>query len=167
MGNTSENLAAAFAGESQANRKYLAFARKADEQGLPMVARLFRAAAASETVHAHNHLEVMGGIGDTAANLDAAAGGEAHEFETMYPEFIAKAEDEGNEDAVTSFDQAMQVERIHHDFYTRASQQVAQGSDLPYANFFVCRGCGNTVEDAAPDKCPVCGAPKSWFMWIE
>jgi rubrerythrin len=166
MGKTLENLKEAFAGESQANRKYLAFAAKADDEGYKMVARLFRAAAAAETIHAHNHLKVMAGVGDTAENLEAAMSGEAEEFRSMYPEFIGQAQAEGNGDAVESFDVAMKVEKIHHDLYAGAAERLKGGKDMPYTNWFVCRGCGNTVDDKAPDKCPICGAPKSWFMWI-
>jgi len=167
MGNTADNLQAAFSGESQANRKYLAFAQKAQDEGHAMVARLFRAAAAAETVHAHNHLRVLKGVGDTLDNLKAAMAGEADEFESMYPGFIQTAAAEGEEGAKETFELASQVEEIHHSLYSKAAERLAAGKDLSYTNFFVCRGCGNTVEDSAPDKCPICGAPKSWFMWIE
>ena len=167
MGSTADNLKEAFAGESQANQKYLAFAKKAQEEGLTMVGKLFRAAAAAETVHAQNHLRVDRGIGDTAANLKAAMAGESEEFTSMYPGFVAEARKAGQDKAVETFDLAMQVEKIHHGLYSKAAVNVAAGKDLPYANMFVCRGCGNTVENVAPDKCPICGAPKSWFMWIE
>jgi len=167
MSQTDENLKEAFAGESQANRKYLAFAKKADAEGLPVVARLFRAAAEAETVHALNHARVMGIVGATLDNLKAAASGEAAEFREMYPGFIAQAEKEGNKAAKTTFDYANQVEKIHHDFFNRAAETVTKGQDLPEMKLFVCRGCGNTVEGEAPEKCPICGAPKSWFVLIE
>jgi len=167
MGSTAEHLAAAFAGESQANRRYLAFSEKAEEEGYTMVARLFRAAAAAETIHAHNHLRAMHDVADTATNLDAAMEGEAEEFRRMYPDFVEVAKTEGDKEAARTFDYAMQVEKIHYDLYGKAASRVKEGNDLPYANVFVCRGCGNTEMDSVPDNCPICGAPKSWFMWIQ
>jgi rubrerythrin len=132
-----------------------------------MVARLFRAAAEAEHVHAQNHLETMGGIGSTLENLQAAMEGEADEFKSMYPEFIGTAKAEGNEDAEWTFDAAMQVEQIHHELYGKAAEGVEAGRDLPYDNVYVCQGCGNTVVGEAPDKCPICGAPKSSFKYID
>ena len=167
MSQTDENLKEAFAGESQANRKYLMFAEKAEEEGRPVVARLFRAAAQAETVHAFNHARVMGMVGGTLDNLQAAADGEAAEFKDMYPAFIEQAEKEGQKGARRTFDYANKVEEIHHAFYTRAFDAVKAGADLPEMRLFVCKGCGNTVEGEAPDICPICGAPKSWFMAIE
>ena len=163
---TQDNLKAAFAGESQANRKYLAFAKKAEQDGLPQVAKLFRAAAEAETIHAHAHLRVLGGIKDTAANLQEAVSGEAHEFESMYPAFVAEAEKEANKPALTSFKYAMAVEKIHHTLYTEASKAVSSGKDLPARKMFVCPVCGNTVYDHAPDKCPICGVAKDKFVEI-
>lgn len=163
---TQDNLKAAFAGESQANRKYLAFAKKAEQDGLLQVAKLFRAAAEAETVHAHAHLRVLGGVKDTAANLQEAIGGEAHEFESMYPAFVAEAEREANKPALTSFKYAMAVEKIHHTLYTEASRAVSAGNDLPARKLFVCPVCGNTVYDHAPDKCPICGVVKDKFCEI-
>ena len=163
---TMENLAAAFAGESQANRKYLAFAAKADKDGFPQVAKLFRAAAEAETIHAHAHLKVMGGINTTLENLEAAIEGEAHEFKTMYPEFLAEAEKEGNKKAVVSFKNAMPVEETHHDLYTKALEAVRGGSDLPEASILICPVCGHTVDDGVPEKCPVCNVPGKKFVEI-
>jgi rubrerythrin len=164
---TMDNLKAAFAGESQANRKYLAFAKKAESDGRPEIAKLFRAAAEAETVHAHAHLRVMGGIRETAQNLEEAIAGEGHEFETMYPGFIAEAEKEGNKPATISFKNAMAVEEIHHGLYTEALSTLKAGKDLPAKQIFVCAICGNTVLGSAPDKCPVCGAPKAKFFEIK
>ena len=163
---TSENLQEAFAGESQANRTYLAFARKADADGRPQIARLFRAAAAAETVHAHAHLRVMGGVKTTADNLQAAIEGEGAEFKEMYPRFLAEAESEGNQAAVVSFKNALAVEEIHHGLYSEALSALEAGNDLPEAPMFVCGFCGNTVAGEAPDKCPVCGAPKARFAEV-
>jgi len=167
MAGTPDNLRAAITGESQANQKYLAFAKKALDEGYPQVARLFRAGAAAETVHAQNHTEVSGMVKDTGQNLQAAIEGEAHEFKTMYPEFIEQARQEGNDEAVGTFQYAAKVERIHHGLYEKAAESVKAGKDSPVMKIFVCRCCGNTVEGGAPDTCPICGAPGSYFMEIE
>ena len=161
---TEKNLADAFAGESQANRKYLAFAKKADEEGYPMAAKLFRAAADAETVHAHNHLRVMGGIKSTADNLKAAVSGETFEFKDMYPKMIEEAQEENQSEARISFNYANKVEAIHADLYQKYLDNLESIDDTP---IFVCQVCGNTVEGAAPDKCPVCGNPKEMFTEIK
>jgi len=163
---TIENLKEAFAGESQANRKYLAFAKKAEADGYPQVAKLFRAAAEAETVHAHAHLRVTGGIKKTEENLQEAIEGEGFEFQQMYPKFLAEAQAEGNNPAVFSFKFALAVEEIHHGLYTQALNAVKSGSDLPDAKIYVCPVCGNTVKDNIPDKCPVCGAAKEQFQEV-
>ena len=163
---TADNLQAAFAGESQANRKYLAFAAKAEAEGHPQIAKLFRAAAAAETVHAHAHLRVMGGVKDTKQNLQAAIAGEAYEFKEMYPGFIKEAEAEGNKAAVISFRNANAVEKTHHDLYSKALETLEAGKDLPPDSIYVCDVCGHTHVGGAPDKCPVCGAPKTKFKEV-
>ncbi|MCK5802441.1 MAG: rubrerythrin family protein [Lentisphaeria bacterium] len=163
---TTDNLQAAFAGESQANRKYLAFAKKADQDGLPQVAKLFRAAAEAETIHAHAHLRVLGGVKGTAENLEEAIAGEGFEFQEMYPGFLAEAQAEGNKAAETSFKNALVVEEVHHGLYTAALGAVKGGKDLPATTIHVCPVCGNTVEGGAPDKCPVCGVPGAKFAEI-
>jgi len=164
---TSDNLKEAFAGESQANRKYLAFAKKAEDEGFPQIARLFRAAAEAETVHAHAHFRVMNGVKGTAENLRAAIEGEGYEFKQMYPEFLAEAEKEGNKGAVKSFKYALAVEETHHGLYTQALESFNAGRDLPDAPIHVCSVCGHTVIGDAPDTCPVCGVPKSKFMPVK
>ena len=164
---TIDNLKAAFAGESQANRKYLAFARKAEADGFPQIAKLFKAAAEAETVHAHSHLRVMGGIGNTEENLKDAISGEAHEFKTMYPAFIAEAEKEGHKQAITTFKYANDVEKVHHDLYTEALQKFKDGQHLPAADIHVCGVCGYTVAGAVPERCPVCGSVSKVFRKIE
>jgi rubrerythrin len=164
---TSENLQEAFAGESQANRKYLAFAKQADSEGLSQVAKLFRAAAYAETVHAHAHLRVMGGVKKTAENVGAAIEGEGFEFQEMYPKFLAEAESEGSPAAATSFSNALAVERIHHSLYTEASKAISAEEDLPAAAIYVCQVCGNTVTGEPPEKCPICNSPKEKFVLIE
>jgi len=167
MSNTMENLDTAFAGESQANRKYLFFAEKADKEGHPQVARLFRAAAESETVHARNHLKSMGGIGSTSYNLQEAAKGELYEFTQMYPDFIEQAKAEKNQGAETSFDWANKVEKIHHRLYQKALEDLEAVKGMKDEPYFVCQGCGYTVAGEAPEKCPVCGAPRSMFKQVE
>ncbi len=156
---TTDNLQAAFAGESQANRKYLAFAKKAEEDGLPQVAKLFRAAGEAETVHAHAHLRALGGVKSTAENLEAAIEGEGYEYREMYPPFLAEAQAEGNKPAEISFKNALAVEEIHHGLYSKALEAVKAGSDLPATAIYVCPVCGNTVEGSAPDTCPICNVP--------
>ena len=163
---TSDNLKEAFSGESQANRKYLAFAKKAEADGYPQVAKLFRAAAEAETVHAHAHLRVLQGIKSTEDNLQAAIEGEGFEFQQMYPKFLEEAEKEGNKPAVFSFKHALAVEEIHHGLYTEALNAVKSGSDLPDAKLYICPICGNTVKYNVPDKCPVCGAAKEKFQEV-
>ena len=163
---TNENLQAAFAGESQANRKYLAFANKAEKDGFPQIAKLFRAAADAETVHAHAHLRALGAIKDTVSNLKEAVAGEAHEFKSMYPQFLAEAEKENNKPAITSFKNAMAVEGIHHNLYSQALNSVEAGNDLPSKKIYVCSFCGNTVYGQPPEKCPICNVPKEKFSEV-
>ena len=165
MSNTHENLQAAFAGESQANRRYLFFAEKTDEAGHKQVARLFRAAAEAETVHARNHLSVMGGIRSAKENLEDAINGENHEFTEMYPSFIEQAKSENKGPAERSFDLANKVEKIHYGLFQKALGSLEAG--LKEEPYFVCQVCGNTVEGEAPERCPICGAPRSRFKRIE
>jgi len=164
---TMDNLRASFAGESQANRRYLAFAKKAEQEGYPQAARLFRAAAEAETVHAHNHLRIMGGIKSTQENLQEAIGGETFEYKEMYPNYIKTAAAEGNKEAGWSFNVANKVEEIHAGLYRKAADALKAGKDVPKVDYYVCRVCGNTVEGSPPDKCPICGAPKTAFNKVE
>ncbi|MCK5187429.1 MAG: rubrerythrin family protein [Deltaproteobacteria bacterium] len=164
MGNTLDNLKEAFAGESQANRTYLAFAKKADEEGYPQAARLFRAAADAETVHAHNHLNVLGGVKSTLENLQAAYEGEHEEFTVMYPGFIEQAKKEGNNDAIQTFYWANEVEKVHGNLYKQATDNL---KSLKATDYYVCQRCGYTAEGNAPEKCPVCGASQDKFKKIE
>ncbi len=166
MAKTDENLKAAFAGESQANRLYLAFAKKADEEGFPQIAKLFRAAAEAETVHAHNHLRVLGQVKSTADNLGTAISGETYEFKKMYPDFIAEAKKEGNKAAALSFNYANQVEQIHANLYQKALEALKNTKELPKADMYVCPVCGNTFEGTTPDMCPICATLKEKFMKI-
>ena len=161
---TADNLKKAFAGESQANRTYLAFAKKADEDGYPQVAKLFRAAADAETVHALGHLGNMSGVNDTRWNLKQAVEGETFEFQQMYPAMVEEAKSEGEQLTATFFGYADQVEEIHAGLYTKALERLG---DNPEVDYYVCQFCGNTVEGEAPDVCPICGAPRSMFKMIE
>jgi len=167
MANTHDNLGEAFAGESQANRKYLFFSEKADGAGNKQIARLFRAAAESETVHARNHLRVLGEIKSDKENLGAAIGGENYEFTEMYPGFIEQAKKEGNQKGENSFDLANKVEQIHHKLFQAALKDLEAGKAFKDAPYYVCQVCGNTVEGEAPERCPVCGAPRSRFKKVE
>ena len=164
MSKSEKNLAEAFAGESQANRKYLAFAKKAEQEGLTQVAKLFRAAAEAETVHAHAHLRVLGGINSTEENLQEAISGETHEFTEMYPQMIQDAIEEGNKGAQMSFEVANAVEKIHAELYQKA---LGAMGDLPETDYYVCDVCGNTVEGGPEDKCTICGATKDHFLKVQ
>jgi len=160
MSKSEQYLMEAFAGESQANRKYLAFAKQAEKEGYPQVAKLFRAAAEAETVHAHAHLRALGGIKSTTENLKAAIAGETHEFEHMYPEMIAAAEAEGNKTALRSFKYANEVEKVHAGLYEKALANLGKEENVDY---YVCSVCGYTCENEVPDNCPVCGSgPKAF-----
>lgn len=164
MKKTEECLKEAFAGESQANRKYLAFAEKANKDGFPQVARLFMAAAAAETIHAHNHLRALKGIGSTKENLLEAISGETHEFTHMYPEMIESAKAEGNKAAERSFVYANEVEKVHAALY----QKLLEALDKPQGDYayYICPVCGFTAEEHAPGTCPVCGTKGEMFQKV-
>ena len=164
MSQSEQNLKDAFAGESQANRKYLAFGKKAQKEGYPQVAKLFRAAAEAETVHAHAHLKTAGGINQTADNLKEAIAGETHEFKSMYPEMIAAAKAEGNKAAERSFTYANEVEKVHAALYQKALDNLEA---LEEADYYVCSVCGYTCENEPPEVCPVCKAKASAFFEVE
>ena len=164
MSKTEKNLADAFAGESQANRKYLAFAQKAESEGYSQAAKLFRAAAHGETIHAHSHLRALGGIGNTADNLKEAIGGETFEFESMYPPMIADADAEGNKAAARSFTYANDVEKIHARLYQEALDNL---DSLAPADYYVCSVCGYIAVDDVPESCPVCNAKAKAFSKID
>ena len=164
MNKTDDNLKAAFAGESQANRLYLAFAKKAEQEGLTQIVKLFKAAAESETVHALNHLRVMGQVKSTVDNLGTAVSGETYEFKKMYPDFIAEAKKEENKKALISFDYANKVEEIHAGLYQKAIDALVKKTELPKVDYFICPVCGNTFEGKTPDICPICATPKEKFF---
>jgi rubrerythrin len=161
---TEKDLQEAFAGESQANRKYLAFAKKAEQEGHLQVAKLFRAAAEAETVHAHAHLRALGGIGATAANLREAISGETHEFTKMYPAMISDATREGFDAALRSFTYANAVEKVHADLYQKALANLGKNAAVDY---YVCQVCGNTIEGAPDGPCEVCASAPSVFRKID
>lgn len=165
MSKTEDALKEAFAGESQANRKYLAFATKADQEGHPQAARLFRAAAEAETIHAHNHLRALKGIRSTRENLQEAVAGESHEFKSMYPAMIEAAKTEGNREAERSFHYANEVEKVHARLYQDLLAGLSK-TDETYA-YYVCPVCGYTAEKVPPEVCPVCGAKGKMFRKVE
>ena len=165
MSKSEEALKEAFAGESQANSRYLAFAAKADKESYPQVARLFRAAAEAETVHAHNHLRALKGIRSTRENLQEAISGETDEFKSMYPEMIEAAKADGNKEAERTFTYANEVEKLHAQLYTKLLDTLDTSQEsYPY---YVCPVCGYTAEKEAPDVCPVCGTKGEMFRRIE
>lgn len=157
---TTEDLQAAFSGESQANRKYLAWAKQADREGHPGIAKLFRAVAAAETIHAHSHFRTLGQINNTTENLKAAIAGENYEVVTMYPEFLEDAKAEGETRAARSFEWAWEVEKIHEKLYKEALERLEQGDgEDAEAVYWVCGTCGHThVGDEPPERCPICNA---------
>jgi rubrerythrin len=164
MSKTEQNLLEAFAGESQANRKYLAFAKQADKEGYPQVAKLFRAAAEAETVHAHAHLRALKGIRTTAENLQEAISGETHEFKEMYPEMIQEAKDNGNKAAERSFNYANEVEKVHASLYQKALDNLESPKEVGY---YVCSVCGYTCDGKPPENCPVCNSKAKAFFKVE
>ena len=164
MTKTTDHLKNAFAGESQANRKYTAFAKKAEEEGHPQIAKLFRAAAHAETIHALNHFKAMDGVQSTAENLKTAIGGETYEVDTMYPPMLADAEAEGDKRAARSFRWALEVEKVHAALYRKALEML--GKPMANVDYYVCPFCGYTHEGVMEGKCPVCGTPAEKFEKI-
>ncbi|WP_045212385.1 rubrerythrin family protein [Desulfonatronovibrio magnus] len=164
MTKTQKNLEEAFAGESQANRRYLAYARQAEKEGFTQVAKLFRAVAEAETVHAFTHLKHLGGIKSTAENLKDAIAGETHEFKSMYPQMIEEAGEEGKNAVKRSFEFANAVEEIHAGLYKEALDGLDNQQDVDY---HVCSVCGYTGAGDPPDKCPVCNAAKKAFFMVD
>jgi rubrerythrin len=165
MSKTEQDLRDAFAGESQANRKYLAFAAAADKEGYPQVAKLFRAAAEAETIHAHSHLRALKGIKTTKENLLEAIAGETHEFKKMYPKMVETAKAEGNKEGERSFRYANDVEKVHAQLYQKLLDNLGATKET-YA-YYVCPVCGYTSEKEPPDSCPVCGAKGKMFKKID
>lgn len=167
MSDSKKALEEAFAGESQANRKYLAYAEKADREGYAQAARLFRAAAAAETVHAHNHLRAMKGIGSTEENLKDAIAGETHEFKSMYPKMIEAAKAEEDSGALRSFEYANAVEKIHARLYGEMADSLEMKREEEGYPYYVCPVCGHTAEREAPESCPICGTSGSRYLKVD
>ena len=165
MASTESNLKEAFAGESQANRKYLAFAKKAEQDGLTNIARLFRTIAEAETIHAFGHLRALGAIGSTADNLRAAIAGETYEYTQMYPPMLEAAQAE-NHKAKTMFGYAVKAEAVHAAIYQLALESAAQGKDLAEANIYLCPVCGHIELGKPPDICPVCNVKGEKYVQV-
>jgi rubrerythrin len=164
---TIENLKAAFAGESQANRRYLAFAQRAEDEGNITVAKLFRAAAEGETVHALNHLSALKEIRNSRANIEGAIAGETYEIDKMYPGFIKEAEKENSQEALLSFNRAIKVEKFHQGLFQKALDKIKNGEDPEEGEYYVCQVCGYPALNSVPDNCPVCGAPRTKFKIVD
>jgi rubrerythrin len=164
---TEQNLLAAFAGESQANRRYTAFGRKAEADGWAQVARLFRGIAEAETVHALNEFGVADGVKSTPENLQTAMAGEYYEYTEMYPNFTAEAKQDGNLKAEVTFRRTRTVEELHYNLYKGAFESVSSGKDLPAASVYICPVCGHTVVGGLPDKCPVCDTRKDRYFEVK
>ncbi len=165
MPTTTENLKEAFAGESQANQKYTAFAKVAEKEGFPNIAKLFKTAAEAELIHAEGHLKALDGLGDTVKNLEAAIGGETYEFEKMYPPMLEQAQAEGHK-AKTMFGFAVKAEEVHAKLYSIALQAAKEGKDLDVGEIYLCPVCGHIEFEKAPDNCPICNAPAARFVNI-
>jgi rubrerythrin len=165
MSKTTENLKDAFAGESQAGRKYTAFAKKAEAEGYLQIAKLFRAAAMAESIHAINHLKAFGGVGSTVENLNAAIAGENYEVVSMYPPMIAQAEADGDKKAVTSLKWAYEVEKVHEALYRYALEHM--DPNAPVLEYYVCPFCGYTHAGKFEGKCPVCDTPAEKFEKVD
>ncbi len=165
MPSTESDLKEAFAGESQANRKYLAFAKKAEQEGFANVAKLFRTAAEAETIHALGHLQALDAVGTTVDNLKAAVAGETFEFEQMYPPMLERAEAAGHR-AKRMFGYAVKAEAVHAQLYAAALAAVQQGKDLEQTNFYLCPFCGHIEIGTPPESCPICGAKGAKFVQV-
>ena len=164
---TDENAQEAFAGESQANRKYSVFAEKAAAEGYPVVGKLFRAASEAEAVHAKRLLFIKNAVGSTEENLKGAIEGENYEFMTMYPTFAEEAKKERRNEAAIVFTHAMKAEEAHANLYLQALEAVREGKDIDVEKIYLCPVCGNVELGAAPEKCPICGVPARMFREVQ
>ncbi len=165
MATTIENLQAAFAGESQASQKYRAFAKKAEQDGFPNVARLFRTAAEAERIHAEGHLKALEELCSTIENLQAAIHGETYEYTKMYPPMLSQAETDSHK-AKRMFGYALQAEEVHARLYTLALEAVSQGKDLTEVEFYLCPVCGNIEFGKPTEACPICGTKPDKFVLV-
>jgi rubrerythrin len=166
MATTEDNLKTAFAGESQANRKYLAYAKQAEKDGFPNIAKLFRTAAEAETIHALGHFMAMGGVGSTLDNLQAAINGETYEYTDMYPPMLKQAEEDGHK-AERMFRFANAVEETHAALYEAALEAARQGKDLETSEIYICPICGHIEFGTPPESCPVCRAKAKVFTQVQ
>ncbi|EHQ37074.1 rubrerythrin family protein [Methanoplanus limicola] len=164
---TMENAEEAYAGESQANRKYEVFAEKATAEGYPNVAKLFKAASEAEAIHAKRLLFVLNKLGSTEENLKGSVAGETEEYTEMYPAFIKTADEEGENEAATVFTHAMKAEEVHAGRYQKALEAVSAGNDFELSKVYLCPVCGNIEVDIIPEKCPICGVPARMFREVE
>ena len=165
MSKTSDDLKAAFAGESQANQKYRAFARKAEQDGMPNIARLFRTTAEAERIHAEGHLKAMDGVSSTPDNLKGAIAGETYEYTEMYPPMLQQAQTE-NHKARVMFGHAVKAEAVHAQLYKKALEAAQSGQDIKESEIYLCPVCGHVEQGSPPDKCPICGAPADRYQKI-
>lgn len=165
MASTNDNLKEAFAGESQANQKYRAFALKAEKEGFANIAKLFRTTAEAERIHAAGHLKAMDLIASTAENLQSAIDGETYEFTEMYPPMVDKAVEDGHK-AKTMFKFAVDAEKVHAEIYTKALEAVKAGIDMDVSDFYLCTVCGYIELGSIPEKCPVCNAKEKAFSLV-
>lgn len=165
MANTEDNLKDAFAGESQANQKYRAFAKKAEQDGFPNIARLFRTTAEAERIHAEGHLKALDGIGATAENLQAAIDGETYEHTEMYPPMLQQAESDDHK-AKRMFGYAVEAEEVHAGLYTQALEAVKQGKDLEETEFYLCPICGHIEFGKPTEACPICSTKAEKFIQV-
>ena len=165
MASTQENLSDAFAGESQANQKYRAFAKIAEKEGFPNIALLFRTTAEAERIHAEGHLGALGGLSSTAENLQAAIDGETYEYTEMYPPMLKQAEADGHK-AKRMFGYAVQAEQVHAERYRLALEAVQRGEDLDTGDFYLCPVCGHIEFGNPPESCPICGAKAKMFRQV-
>jgi len=164
---TSKNLKAAFAGECQAYRRYLTYAKRAEEEGFPNMARLFRVIADAEVIHANKHLEAMGEVKSTLENTESALKGESEEATGMYPMFVYQAERDSRSDAMNSFFYAQEAETTHFSLFEKALSSLKEGKDPEVGQLYVCRVCGYTVEGPPPEKCYTCGEGREAFILVE
>jgi rubrerythrin len=165
LSKTQDNLNSAFAGESQANQKYRAFAKKAVRDGLPNIAKLFLTAAEAERIHAEGHLKALEGIGTTAENLQAAINGETYEFTDMYPPMLSEAVAEDHK-AKRMFGYAVKAEEVHAQLYQLALEAAQNGDDLTEAEFYLCPICGHIEFGTPPQECPICGTKGSKYVQV-
>jgi rubrerythrin len=163
---TKENAMEAFAGESQANRKYQAFAEKAESDGYLNIAKLFKAASEAEAIHAKKLMKALGMIGSTRDNLEQAVAGETHEYTEMYPAFVQEAESDKQSDALLAFNYALKAEEVHAGLYKEALKSLNAGQDMSNRTVWLCPVCGNIFLGQAPEKCPICNVFKKMFREI-